>query len=492
MLFFQGKVRQNSLATLGDVALKEFVGSLSQFNSSQKIELILQGNANAALKNLLIHQEVKQKLESGYSVRGVFLTNSDPDDNATMYLRMHPEIRLYGKTKVCSEYVDLDLESGVESEFTFSCESEPLAFSVSTLAKMYLFLATGQDLISIPGISDGQLFSQNVRLSLGNTDVNKAIVRTLKQPQEHKKFPLFHNGITLLCDKAEYQNLKLTVKNFVVVNGAQSLTALHNSRDDLTSDLRILLRVIEVSGNRDLSNQITQISNTQNAIRPRDMRSNHALQTRLKREFEQLSYDGFVFEVKRGEANERSQAISNDEAGRLLLAFDLQEPYSCHQIYKVFDEYYSRIFGRPEVNAKRIIFLYLLMQTLKARLGDIQNRAFAGYTLTRFFLFDVLGHIMRKDVVATAFVADPTALLADRAKLQKFLAIIDDILRATISDLNYAISDKGEGFDYKSLLKNQSQIVQLRKELMQDYDRELARKRTEPISEIWQKATSVS
>jgi hypothetical protein len=222
------------------------------------------------------------------------------------------------------------------------------------------------------------------------------------------------------------------------------------------------------------------------------MRSNHALQTRLKREFEQLSYDGFVFEVKRGEANERSQAISNDEAGRLLLAFDLQEPYSCHQIYKVFDEYYSRIFGRPEVNAKRIIFLYLLMQTLKARLGDIQNRAFAGYTLTRFFLFDVLGHIMRKDVVATAFVADPTALLADGAKLQKFLAIIDDILRATISDLNYAISDKGEGFDYKSLLKNQSQIVQLRKELMQDYDRELARKRTEPISEIWQKATSVS
>jgi hypothetical protein len=35
----------------------------------------------------------------------------------------------------------------------------------------------------------------------------------------------------------------------------------------------------------------------------------------------------------------------------------VHEPWSAHQIYKVYDEKYAEIFGRPEVTAERVIFI---------------------------------------------------------------------------------------------------------------------------------------
>jgi hypothetical protein len=52
----------------------------------------------------------------------------------------------------------------------------------------------------------------------------------------------------------------------------KDLSALFVERDSISSDLCILLRVIEVKGNGELSREITMRSNTQNAIKPRDMR----------------------------------------------------------------------------------------------------------------------------------------------------------------------------------------------------------------------------
>jgi hypothetical protein len=51
---------------------------------------------------------------------------------------------------------------------------------------------------------------------------------------------------------------------------------------------------------------------------------------RLKKEFEELGYNNVVFEIKRGEVSDDHEITSNEEAGRLLLAFDLRQPYSCH------------------------------------------------------------------------------------------------------------------------------------------------------------------
>jgi hypothetical protein len=272
------------------------------------------------------------------------------------------------------------------------------------------------------------------------------------------------------------------------VNGAQSLTALFHNKSVITTDLRLLLRVIQISGNDDLSRQITLISNNQNAIKPRDLRSNNQIQTRLKREFEQLDFEGYVLEVKRGESSAGKNVLSNEEAGRLLLAFDLSEPWACHQIYRVFDELYTRIFGRPEVNAPRIVFLHLVMEAIRDSLSKINNQPFANYTLTRFFMLDVVAQLMRKDKVASRFSRDPSELLGNGVTRQKFFSALTNILGGLVVDLNYEVETKGDAFNYKTLLKSQKDCRDLAEQLLRTFDRDVARGKAETFTGLWKKA----
>jgi hypothetical protein len=85
---------------------------------------------------------------------------------------------------------------------------------------------------------------------------------------------------------------------------------------------------------------------------------NRIIQTRLQAEIN--SGKKFYYRIKRGEHFdwEAERVIENELAAKILLAFDLKQPWSCHQTYKLFDEMHSDIFGRPEVNGSRIINAY--------------------------------------------------------------------------------------------------------------------------------------
>ena len=178
----------------------------------------------------------------------------------------------------------------------------------------------------MPGIADGNLFELNVRLPLGSTKVNKAIRESIEQQTQHVKFPLFHNGITVLAEKVTTDKGSVTIENFVVVNGAQSLKQFSNGQKKISSDLKVLTRIIEIGGNTELAREISINSNNQNGIKPRDLRSNDAVQVRLQSEFEKLASEGYSFDVKRGEEGV-GRIITNEFAGKLLLAFDLDARY---------------------------------------------------------------------------------------------------------------------------------------------------------------------
>ena len=62
----------------------------------------------------------------------------------------------------------------------------------------------------------------------------------------------------------------LKIKRFYVVNGCQSLTSLFRNQNHLTDNLKILTKIIKVPINSPLSSQITEYSNSQNGVKPRD------------------------------------------------------------------------------------------------------------------------------------------------------------------------------------------------------------------------------
>ena len=110
--------------------------------------------------------------------------------------------------------------------------------------------------------------------------MNKAIAASVRDPQLHKKFPLFHNGITIIAGEIEATNEKLTISDYFVVNGCQSLTSLFVNQKGVTDNLYVLTKFIKVEPTSSLAKQITEFSNNQNGVKPRDFKANSSPQIR--------------------------------------------------------------------------------------------------------------------------------------------------------------------------------------------------------------------
>ena len=343
------------------------------------------------------------------------------------------------------------------------------------------------------GISDGRLFEQNVRLSLGNTKVNRSLRASIKKKSEHSNFPLYHNGINVLCEEiTDETDEKIIIRNYVVVNGAQSLTSLMSEKAKISDDLKILVKLIEVKGNTALSQAITRNSNNQNAIKARDLKSNHNIQQRLKSEVDSASSSALTYEIKQGEVNKGKLVISNENAGLIILAMDLEQPWSCHQKYKIMDDLHSQIFGRPGVTGERVIALWESFHSIDVALNELDNKAFAYYTLTKYFIAYTVIRIIRDSEVGSQ-VIDNLDTVVTNGKLEKFIEAFIGLATAAANDLNAEIAtDDDEHFDYKNELKSSKWCKQTAVRLLAQYKKDVQRKKAESISVMFKDILSIS
>lgn len=474
---FQAKTKQKG--TIGDKDIREFSGTINQLRTPEALEQFLAGKVDEEIKEKILKANIPELLAKGYNVRGVFVTNVPIDANGKDVMANDPALVGYDRDAIANGYVDLNVEGGIKATYEFESDGEPLLHQAGAV-KVVVFYADGSELSGMPGIEDGSLFELNVRLPLGSTKVNKAIRESIADQPQHQKFALFHNGVTILAEKVEIEGETIKITNFVVVNGAQSLKQFHNSAAAITGDLRVLARVIEIGGDADLAREISINSNNQNGIKARDLRSNDVLQIRLQSEFDQLAYDGFQFDVKRGEES-AGNVISNEYAGKLLLAFDLDEPWSCHQTYKVFDEKYAEIFGRPGVNAQRIIFLHKVMELIEGHLPSLENSPFAHYGLTPYALLAAVKRLLQQEEAGRRLCQRPEDLFA-AGTLDCVLSAIDDLLKSIVIDVNHELR-AGQMPDYKSDLKSRSSVTKLLDELVRSYEKDKARGRVDDLQE---------
>lgn len=488
--FFQCKIRQSDTGTIGDVSLKTFIASVKQFDTADKVQAILTGDADQGLKNLIERIELRDLIRKGYKPVAVYVSNEIKDKATIAYQEMEPLLKVYDRKEIADNFIETNQQTGVTGEFTFDLSYvQPLKMSIGSnqnFAEVFVFPSRALELVALDGIEDTSLFTKNVRFDLGNTPVNKSIKRSIEQKAEHRNFPLFHNGVIILCESAVQVDDKLTIRNYSVVNGAQSITTFFKSKAKLSDDLRVLVRVIALTEDA-LAVKITEYSNNQNAIKPRDLRSNDALMTRLQTEMSVVS-DDYFFEIKRGEkAPPDKIVISNEAAGRALLAIDLREPYSCHQVYKIFDERYSGIFGRKEVTAHRIIHVMNIMKLIESNLDSINSKPLAHYALTKYFLASVLSQVLSSVETSAKVMRDPLTL--NNQDRQSFYSICGSILASLIIDLNYEVKNKEKVFDYKSDLKSPKQIEELTQTLLRSYQKDVARSKADSFSN-WSPATA--
>nr|WP_052519977.1 AIPR family protein [Nonlabens ulvanivorans] len=181
-----------------------------------------------------------------------------------------------------------------------------LPFSENSLSssKSYIIRITASDLIRISCNDKGyredykmedfsslaetkmeyNLLFDNVRGLIVKSKFNENIFTTLKE--EPSKFFMYNNGLTLTAtdivseDTNANKKVKITIRDFQVVNGGQSLRTIHrfNQLDEQNitkylSECQILLRVFKTSSINNDRNKIAQYTNSQNAISNIDLKS---------------------------------------------------------------------------------------------------------------------------------------------------------------------------------------------------------------------------
>lgn len=481
---FQTKLYRNDKKTLGDAALKEFAGSLDQLRSKALIDQLLSTTGNIELRELLKAADVAALVEKGYGIRGIFITNVPVDANATAYLATRPDIAAFDGNSLESNWIPPGDSSPVHTAMEFRLDGHVAIEYKTPDATVFVAPLLATELVALTGLQSGELFAWNVRQALGRTKVNKAIAESVAEQAEHKNFLLYHNGLTILAEKAEHADDKLIIDGYTVVNGCQSLTTLFEHRAKITDELRLLARIIKLPPQNELAAKITRHSNNQNSISARDLQSNSTIQRRLQTEFRKKFSGELDYEIKRGEVARAESVITNEEAARLLLAFDLQQPWSCHQSYRLFDELHSEIFGRPEVTASRIAALYFAHEAVICALPLLKNKLVASYRLTQYFLLYLLRQALEVDEEGKKFVENAGAVL-DKIGSQKLFDAIQNIMSDLIVDLNAEIAERDEAnnpFDYKRELKSPTAVRTLAKQLIPSYEKAIRRNRATSFS----------
>lgn len=479
LVFLQSKIRQREGKEVDSHSTRDFGGAIGQFDTPEKIEAAIAAEPKSELARLLKRTEAADRLREDFALRGVLATNAVMSESARTAADSLG-IEIYDRNKIAERYVELDAPERIQSTAQFDVSDHGcLEYSAGPDVKLYLITVKATDLLALGGLADGTLFAQNVRLSLGNTKVNRDVSKTIDDQRKHLYFPMYHNGITLICAHVgRPSDDTMSISDYVVVNGAQSLSVLYRQRAKISSDLRLIAKVIEIRGDEGIAKDITISSNNQNAIKPRDLRSTHILQTRLQAEFEAIDFDDYRYVIKRGE-REDGNTINNEDAGRMLLAFDVGEPWSCHQIYKVFDEKYGEIFGRQGVNAWRIILLSKIMARIVRALPSIGTKyePLQKYRLTRYFLAYAIAKILDEDDQAKRFVAEPKKTLCESARLEGFLDAVEELARRLCVDVRFEFMEGDDAVDYKAALKSPAQVQEIEKRLRQSFLHDVARGR---------------
>lgn len=228
-----------------------------------------------------------------------------------------------------------------------------------------------KECIRLPGIKDGTLFQKNVRQSLGSSNaVNKGIRSTITG-DKRADFFFFHNGITALCNKMELNDETLSLYGLSVVNGCQSLNTILSCSETVkkVDDSFILVRFYEIP-QRDRADKISIYTNSQSAVKARDLRSNDKRVLAIKKAYE-LKYPSGYFITKRGETapaeKNKEQVVELSGLAKNLVAWHSQRPNLSYGETKIFDKYFETLFKNKEYPPENVFALTMWMNQVLSK-----------------------------------------------------------------------------------------------------------------------------
>ncbi len=227
-----------------------------------------------------------------------------------------------------------------------------------------------KECIKFPGIKDGTLFQKNVRQSLGSSNaVNKGIRNSILG-DKRSDFFFFHNGVTALCNKMQMDGETLSLSGLSIVNGCQSLNTILSCSETVkkVDDAFILFRVYEIP-QRDRADKISINTNSQSAVKARDLRSNDKRVLAIKKAYE-LKYPTGYFVTKRGEVapadRNKDHVVELSAFAKNLVAWQTLRPNLSYGETKIFDKYFETLFKNKDYPPENVFALNTWMNEVQS------------------------------------------------------------------------------------------------------------------------------
>lgn len=230
-------------------------------------------------------------------------------------------------------------------------------------------LEEGSDLMTME--LDFDILFDNVRDYLPNSKINKKIAKTLSK--ESQNFFLYNNGLTITAETITAEAVKfnnstrLTLKNYQVVNGGQTLRSIYlyknNTKEDIDTVLKnlvnssVLVRLLATNTDEELTSKISEYTNSQNPIKELDLRSVDRIQRVIEKRLDQ---ENIHYQRKRGRGRTTKRnyvySISMEKLGQILFAFEGKPESAGNSKSQIFsDSYYPILFNEEPKLLETII-----------------------------------------------------------------------------------------------------------------------------------------
>ena len=209
------------------------------------------------------------------------------------------------------------------------------------------------------------LLFDNVRGFLTKSRYNPNLPKTLRD--EPSKFFMYNNGLTLTAndiiseDTNAKQKIKITIKDFQVVNGGQTLRTLHSFKQEdkdnvhlYLSNCELLIRVFKTSMGS-VRNRIAEFTNSQNAISNIDLKSLATEQIQIELYLDQHN---IIYARKIGDTGSPDKKyihkISMEKFGQVLYAIQGYPDRASNQKKHIFDKHYDAVFGENKFDLVKL------------------------------------------------------------------------------------------------------------------------------------------
>ena len=299
-----------------NIELVLFTNTVFDENVRKQIEKFAKSDAMLNYKlSVYDLEDIKEK-------EAILSTNSELITEDKIFLWEHE-----GNTSGCLEYGDNGIIVNVKA---------------SSLKKLY------------KKHKDKGLFSYNLREFVSQKTVDDGITATIKTDKDN--FWFYNNGITIGCEDFRKNGNNIKLYNFSIINGAQTTSKIGDSplvKED--NDFALVCKIVKSNEEDTLNNsfiaKISEASNSQKPIRPRDLKANSKEQRILQTEVANNGKHQLAIEIKRGvkapnfNKVEKWQKVSNEYIGQMILGPLLQYPgIARNSKTSIFSSKYNKVF----------------------------------------------------------------------------------------------------------------------------------------------------